>query len=131
MKHEEKVREEIEMPTYTSAELDEFGKWLDQFRRDTENRSIDMQEAMVGFGAMSKKMQKIHDREVPAYSVIIKMQGNREGGKSYERPTKMELFEHKYEAWSRRQYAGQAQMEHYEDLAEKNADLVEDKTVNF
>ena len=59
MKHEETVREEIEMPTYTSAELDELGEWLDQFRRNTENHSIDIQEAMVGFGAMSKKIQKI------------------------------------------------------------------------
>ena len=59
------------------------------------------------------------------------MKEERSGGRSYERPTKMELFEHKYEAWSRRQYAQEKQTEHYEDLAEKNADLVDSKTVNF
>lgn len=128
------------MPTYSKAELDEFGEWLNQFRVEkvvTDKKGvtktinpIDMQEAMVAFGAMSKKTQKVQDKEVTVYSVILKMQGDREGRKGYERPAMIELFEHKYDAWAKRQYTEQKQIENYEEIAEQNADIIS-KTVDF
>jgi hypothetical protein len=126
-KREEKVRVEIEMPTYTSAELDEFGIWLDQFRNaktviDKKEVShdinpIDMQEAAVSFGAMSKKMHKIHGKDVPIYSVILKIEGSRDGGKHYEHPTQYDFFNHKYDAWERRKFAISKQLEGYDEMA--------------
>jgi hypothetical protein len=121
------------MPHYTKVELDEFGEWLKQFRTaktvvDKKGVShdidpIDMQEAAVAFGAMSKKMQKVTDREVPVYSIILKMEGSREGGNTYERPTKYDLFNHKYAVWSAVNHAEKMKLEEYDNMAQ------EDKTV--
>jgi uncharacterized protein YktA (UPF0223 family) len=126
MRHEEHVREEIEMPTYSKEELNDFGTFLDQFRtkkevvdKKTKEKMtidpIDMNEAMTSFGAMKKK----ENHGVITYEVILQV-SERDGYgriKRYERPTQYELFWHKYDAWSHRQYAVQMQNEEYEKMA--------------
>ncbi len=128
MKKQEKVHVEIEMPTYTGAELDEFSKWLDQFRNaktvvDKKGVShninpIDMQEAMVTFGALKKK----DHLGIPTYSIILKVTETDGYGhvRGYERPTMMDLFWHKYEAWARRNYAVRMEAEAYQKIAEES-----------
>ena len=124
--YEERVHEEIEMPTYTQEDLDDFGKFLAQFRTQKEVvdkktkqkmtiNPINMNEAMVSFGAMKKR----DHLGIPCYEIIFKVTETDGYGhiKRYERPTQFELFEHKYDAWSRRNYAVQKQEEEYEKMA--------------
>ena len=93
------IKEPVVMPEYTEADLMVFKKWLEKFRvekdvvgsRDgvTHHLSfIDLREAMVADGAMSKKEHV----GVMTYAVIVT-----EADKHSGMPIKFEAFMHKYE----------------------------------
>lgn len=129
--------EPIDFPRYTNQELETFGASLDKFREEKEikwkgedikTNLINIEEAMVEFGAMKKKM---HLGQA-YYSIILKPLETDDYGNivRYEKPTKYELFNQKYQSWvnlkGRRQFAGDKAMEDYSKMAEQ---LVEEKSI--
>lgn len=135
------------MPEYTARDLEEFGRWLEQFKEEKKVtvhvstaggllgeplgalRSefklssqetiypINMPEAMVAFGAMRKRERNGR----VYYSVLV----------TATRPYPYDLFWHKYEAFekrnARKQYAEEKELEELERTA---AQVMEEHTVS-
>lgn len=130
------------IPKFTKEQLDDFGVWIEKFREEKTISEytketvdgivmrkkvprvvgiINIQEAMVTFGAMKKRMH-IHK---PVYEIVLKAVDFDQYGnpKAYETPSMYERFMDKYEQWQRfksnTEYGDMKRMEAYQDLAEQ------------
>lgn len=118
-------------PIYTDKDLDEFRKFLNEFLVQHEVRNfktrelstveiVDLDEAMVAFGAMLKK---VYNNKV-SYAVIIPAGEKDSWGnyKIFNPPIKYKLFEHKYRALkdrdSKRNFAQEKSIERYQGMME-------------
>lgn len=108
-----------------NEKLDEQGNPLIEFVRIKETKTvsiINLEEAMVEFGAMSKK--KYMGRTV--YSVIVPPPREPSLINPGYMPIKFELFNHKMKMLQNRNYAKKKELEGYEEMASeeiKVADL--------
>ena len=147
--------QEVVFPKFTPQQISEFGMFLDKFREtrlvpalektsytseelvemllnEIVNpgfetiRTININEAAVEFGALSKKIYN----GKPCYSILLAPLQTDDNGyiKRYERPTKYDLFFHKYQLWSdamkRKKYAEGEKMKEYARMADQMADTM-------
>lgn len=131
-KKETSEGKEIIFPVYTKEELKDFQVFLDGFRHDIEVddfkggkeiiRPIDRRKAMVAFGALS---ESIGFEGVVQYAVVLENVDHDayNNVRSYKRPTKQELFEHKLNELEnmkgREQWVDMKKVSAYEKMAEE------------
>lgn len=114
-------------PVYSQNDLDEFEEWLKQFTdekvfkdprdgKETTYHPLRIWDAMVAFGAAKKQGDE--------YTIVLTAIEHGDNGhiKTYERPTKQELFDHKLAALekrsARKEFAETRRMEAYEKMVE-------------
>lgn len=120
------------MPTYSTEQLERFGKWLAQFREKKQVRKlagaegfdtievINHNEAAVAFGGMKAVMHV----GVKTYEILLKptdYDGN-DNPTKYESPNLNDRFNDKFDQWlsmmGRRAFAEKKRIEGYQELAD-------------
>jgi hypothetical protein len=140
IKKEQPLADEFRQPklprSYTKAQLDFFGKTLQEFYEDKQLpimsdrskketvRVINIWRALEAFGAARKnKPVTYNDVMSESYSIVVKdTGGDRNGNKSYEMPTRYDIFMDKYDQWLKlkggREYADEMRLKDFSDMEE-------------